>query len=135
MEINVAISDGKIDRAMILQLIEDFNDLHERLYTFADRAAAVELVNFRITAIGTMDKVSLSEVEQSDSKPEICASRLVHFGGDDFEQTSVYRREKLLASQRITGPAIIDQLDTTTVLFPGQGAVVDGYGCLVITEF
>jgi N-methylhydantoinase A len=108
--------------------------LHERLYTFADRTAAVEIVNFRITATGVMEKVSLPELIGSDEASEISGGRLVHFGSSSFEDTPVYRRESLLAGQSIRGPAIVDQLDATTVLLPGQTAAVSSHGSLLITE-
>ena len=134
VEITVDVADGEVDQAMIERLIEDFHDLHERLYTFADRAAAVEIINFRITATGIMEKVSLPELARSDAAPEASGQRPVHFGGDGFEATPVFRRESLLAGQCIQGPAIVDQFDATTVLLPGQIAAVDGHGSLLISE-
>jgi N-methylhydantoinase A len=46
----------------------------------------------------------------------------------------VYRREALLAEQEIRGPAIVDQLDSTTVILPGQSALTDRWGNLIVTE-
>jgi N-methylhydantoinase A len=134
VEITVDVTDSAFDETALTRLIEDFHALHERLYTFADRAAAVELINFRITATGIMDKVSLPELAHSDSAPEVFDRRSVHFGDDGYRDAPVYRRESLLAGQCIQGPAIIDQLDTTTVLMPDQIAVVDRHGSLLITE-
>jgi N-methylhydantoinase A len=134
VEITVDVAEGDINQAAIARLIEDFHDLHERLYTFADRTAAVEIVNFRITATGVMEKVSLPELIGSDEASEISGGRLVHFGSSSFEDTPVYRRESLHAGQSIRGPAIVDQLDATTVLLPGQTAAVSSHGSLLITE-
>ncbi len=55
-------------------------------------------------------------------------------GGDSFVATPTYRRENLRAGHRIDGSAIVDQLDATTVIFPGQQAAVDRHGNLIITE-
>jgi N-methylhydantoinase A len=134
VEITVDVADGAVDAALITRLVQDFHELHEQLYTFADHAAAVEIINFRIAATGVMDKVSLPELERSDAAPEISERRSVHFGGGGFEDTPVYRRESLLAGQRLLGPAIVDQLDTTTVLLAKQIALVDTHGSLLITE-
>ncbi len=134
VEITVDMAMAEITEAAIKRLIEDFHDLHERLYTFADHGAAVEIINFRVTATGVMDKVSLPLLERSDAAPVASERRSVHFGGGGFEDTPVYRREDLLAGQRFQGPAIVDQLDTTTVLLPGQIAAVDDHGSLLITE-
>jgi N-methylhydantoinase A len=47
--------------------------------------------------------------------------------------TPVYDRTLLCPGHKINGPAIIDQLDSTTVLHPGQNAIVDDYSNLIIT--
>ena len=48
--------------------------------------------------------------------------------------TPIYRREALLADHVIHGPAIVDQLDSTTVILPGQSARTDRFGNLIVTE-
>jgi N-methylhydantoinase A len=50
----------------------------------------------------------------------------------DFVTTPVYRRERLQAGHRLEGPAIVEQMDSTTVLLPGQWAAVDAQGNLLI---
>jgi N-methylhydantoinase A len=54
--------------------------------------------------------------------------------GLEKQQVPVWRRERLLAGHRISGPAIIDQLDTTTVLFAGQHGEIDSWGNILISE-
>ena len=49
-----------------------------------------------------------------------------------FVTTPVYRRERLLAGHVLAGPAIVEQMDSTTVVLPGQAAVVDEHANLVI---
>jgi N-methylhydantoinase A len=50
------------------------------------------------------------------------------------QRVPVWRRERLLAGHRISGPAIIDQLDTTTVLFASQHGEIDRWGNILISE-
>ena len=50
----------------------------------------------------------------------------------DFQTTPVYRRERLLAGHRLPGPAIVEQMDSTTVILGGQAARVDDRANLVI---
>jgi N-methylhydantoinase A len=50
-----------------------------------------------------------------------------------FVPTPIYRRERLLAGHRLAGPAVVEQMDSTTVILPGQSADVDEQGNLLIT--
>ena len=49
-----------------------------------------------------------------------------------FTRTPVYRRERLLAGHTLTGPAVVEQMDSTTIVLPGQQATVDAHGNLLI---
>ena len=64
--------------------------------------------------------------------PAPVQTRPVYFSGQGFRDTPVYARHALQATHVVPGPAIVEQLDTTTVIFPGQEAVVDLYGNLLI---
>ncbi len=134
VEITVPFETERVDRASIDGLVDAFHTLHERLYTFADREARVELVNFRVTATGVMDKVALPEPPRGEGTPAASGERRVHMGRAGFETVPVYRREELRAGQQVDGPAIIDQLDTTSVILAGQRAEVEAYGSLIVTE-
>ncbi len=135
VEITVGFPGEAVDAAAVARLVEDFHALHERLYTFADRTAPVEIVNLRVTATGVMDKFEMTALEAvADGTPAPPAGeRRVHLGGG-FATVPVYRREALLAGHVVVGPAIVDQLDTTTVVLAGQTAVTDRYGSLSITD-
>ncbi len=136
VEITVDWPGDTVDGESVARLIADFHAKHERLYTFADRDAAVEIVNLNVAATGAMDKVTLPELETAaiGTTPVPAGERSVNFESDAFVSTPTYRREALLTNHKIMGPAIVDQLDATTVLFPGQQAVVDRLGNLIITE-
>ena len=115
------------------QLIEQFHLLHEQLYTFCDRQAEVEIVNLRVKAIGVVDKFDLSLLNQSNgTQPKSAGERNLYFSNRGFKSTPVYNRDDLLAGHELKGPAIIDQLDTTTVIFPGDMASVDQLGSISI---
>ncbi|MDK2986791.1 MAG: N-methylhydantoinase, partial [Clostridia bacterium] len=68
----------------------------------------------------------------TSTKPEAITSRKVYFN-DGFVETAIYNRDNLLPGQQVTGPAIIEQLDSTTVVFPGQTARVDAFNNIVIS--
>ena len=126
---------GPITEKALAALIADFHALHERLYTFSEPAAPVEIVNQRVEATGLTDRFALPELSAlSTESPEPSGVRPACLDGDTLRPTPTYRRETLLADHMIEGPAIVDQLDSTTVLLPGQTALTDRYGNLLISE-
>ena len=134
VELNVPCGGPVTDEALAA-LIADFHALHERLYTFSEPDAPVEIVNQRVAATGLMDKIALPELPAARSeRPEPAGERLACLEGGRLAPAPTYRREALLAGHRIEGPAIVDQLDSTTVLLPGQTALADRHGNLQVSE-
>ena len=135
VELTVPFPAGKATDATLSQLVADFHALHERLYTFADPDAPVEIVNLRIEAIGATGQITMAEIGAASSgRTEPAGERPASLDGDAPRPVPIYRREALLAGHVVEGPAIIDQLDSTTVILPGQSAVTDRYGNMIIAE-
>ena len=136
VEISVDWAGDTVDAQSVSALVEAFHDKHERLYTFADRDAPVEIINLNISATGNMDRVTLPDLDIAEpgAAPAPTGERQVNFEGEVFVPTPTFRRETLCAGHSIYGPAIVDQLDSTTVVFPGQHATVDRQGNLIIEE-
>ncbi len=136
VELTVPIADAAMTASTAARLVSDFHAFHDRLYTFSDPAAPVEIVNLRVEATGLMDKIVLPEISASapGSSPEPDHERLASLDPGPLCATPVYRREALLADHVIQGPAIVDQLDSTTVILPGQSARTDRFGNLVVTD-
>ena len=133
-ELTVPLDGEKLTTEAVDGLVARFHQQHEQTYTFCDRAAAVEIVNLRMSATGLVDKVSLPTIEavaQGTAAVPV-GHRRAAFDDLGWVETPVHRRLDLRAGHAIEGPAIIDQLDTTTVIFPGQHALVDPYGNLVV---
>ena len=136
VEITVEFPDGPVDGACVAELVERFHALHERLYTFSDREAAVEMVNFRVAATGRMERLELPRLPSiapgTPAPPS--GRRPADLDGRGIAPAAIHRRDDLLAGHVVSGPAIVDQLDSTTLVGPGQSAEVDTYGNLVVTE-
>ena len=136
VEITVEFPAGPVDGACVAELVERFHALHERLYTFCDREAAVEIVNFRVAATGRMERLELPRlpsVEPGTPAPP-SGRRPADLDGRGIAPVATHRRDDLLAGHVVSGPAIVDQLDSTTLVGPGRSAKVDPYGNLVVTE-
>ncbi|MCZ6647165.1 MAG: hydantoinase/oxoprolinase family protein [SAR324 cluster bacterium] len=134
-ELTIELPPGELGAHSIEELTDAFHARHEQLYTFANRETPVEIVNLRIKAVGLVDKLELRRIAEArdGAAPEPALTRPVHFTEQGFVETPVYERGSLLAGQVFAGPAVVDQLDTTTLIFPGQRATVDAYGNLILS--
>ncbi len=113
-----------------------YHDRHQEVYGFCDRSGSTMFVNLRLTAIGKIERPRLRELpEASDSADRALKGRrkVCFSGAAGMLDCDLYDREKLLFGDRFGGPAIIEQMDTTTVVPPGAAVAVDRYGNLKIT--
>ncbi|MBV9757864.1 MAG: hydantoinase/oxoprolinase family protein [Alphaproteobacteria bacterium] len=112
----------------IADLIAAFHAQHEREYNFRRDEAPVDLYRLNLRAIGVVPKAALREHGGGGGKmPAPVERRSAWFEGREAAATPVYRREDLPAGARFGGPAIIQQLDTTTVVPPDTAAAVDPF--------
>jgi hypothetical protein len=94
---------------------------HERAYGFHNPADRIEIVNFRLIAVGKLRQPASRPGEPRQSgKAEPASRRKVWFEADKAEDTPVYDRATLMPGDMIAGPAVIEQLDSTTLLFSGR---------------
>jgi N-methylhydantoinase A len=106
---------------------------HERAYGFHNPADPVEIVNFRLIAVGRLRQPAARPGERRKGPPpRPIDSRPIWFSPAQAEPTPVYDRAALRPGDAISGPAVIEQLDSTTLLFPGDRAVVDPYLNLLV---
>ncbi len=115
------------------QLHTAFCAAHETAYGYASPEDAVEIVNIRLSATARLHKEERrSTSETTDAAPVPRGHRAVHFDADTAIAANVYARSDLQSGQTIDGPAIIEQLDATTPIHPGDSAQVTLDGHLVI---
>jgi N-methylhydantoinase A len=128
---------GDIDGKTGAVMTDAFHDRHETVYGFCNRAEPTQFVNLRVTAIGQVDRPRLRELKIGGAGVDeraLKGRRAVYFGeAGGMVDCPLYDREKLLLDDAIEGPAIIEQMDTTTVIPPGATVKVDRFGNLVIS--
>ncbi len=114
----------------------DFFKEHERAYGYAESSEPIEIVNLRLRASGEIPKPRPRAIERRQSgEPPVQDTREVFFtetGGQAL--SNVYNRYELKSGDRITGPAIVEELDSTTVIHPGWSASADEFGNLFIEK-
>ena len=134
-ELPISLPDGPVTPASLDHLAEGFAEAHRRMYGFVAEGEAVQLVTFRIEAAGLVRKARFQPQTEAgpDASAAITGRRdmwLPEAGG--FVSCPVYDRERLQAGNRIAGPAIVEQMDTTTIVLPGMVAVVEPYMNLIL---
>ena len=120
------------DRQAIKKL---FDHIHHTRYGTSAPGERAEIASLRTSVTGRLTKPSFEEIGRGGPHPPHAArhgSRPVWFGSTSAE-TPVYDRESLQSGNRISGPALIEEHASTTVLFPGDELSVDSGGNLVIT--
>jgi N-methylhydantoinase A len=111
-----------------------FDDDHMQRYGTSAPNERAEIVSLRVTVSGLMRKPPQEKIKRGTAAPPKAAfagKRKASFAGK-FRDTPTYRRADLLAGNRISGPALIEEHASTTVLMPGDRMTVDAWGNLVI---
>ena len=129
-ELPVAVRQDGIGSIPLLKdaesIVSKFNSVHEQFYGFSNDSEAVEVVNVRLTACGRLDVIESSQENGAgNGSPESIEIRPVWFSDDEPVETPVYDRVTLREGISMTGPAIIEQLDSTTIVYPGDSITVD----------
>ena len=116
-------------------LRERFTETYLRLYSYSSEDE-VQIVNFGLSAIGRISKPRIEREDYvgEDSSSAIMGERMVLLEDGSRENYMLYDREKLHCGNVINGPAIVEQMDSTTIILNNQKAVVDEYFNMIITR-
>lgn len=120
------------------RVVTDFHELHQRTYGHVSLEEAIELVTLRLSAFGTLSTSKTELIEVGGPVPRkdaLVGRRSVRLPGSGRRaRVDVFRRDFLRARNRIDGPAIVEEMDSTTLILPRQYAKVDGFGHIWINE-
>jgi N-methylhydantoinase A len=112
--------------------VTDFKRRHRQEYGYDIDGREVEIVNCRVRAIGTIHKQAAS-FEPDTSVDARTGSRRVYFGErEGWLDAPVYRRNRLAVGTKLRGPAILEEMSSTTIVHPDQHIKVDDTGNLII---
>jgi N-methylhydantoinase A len=134
-ELSVPVPEGALGPQTLSALSEGFAEAHRRMYGFVAEGEPVQLVTFRVEATGQVRKAEFRPKPLSGPDPAAALDGqreawLPEAGGR--VSVPVYARDRLLPGNRIAGPAIVEQMDSTTVVLPGMAAGVDAYDNLIL---
>ena len=132
--LTVNLGDETITKESIVRAVRDFHGMHEAYYGYKVEGESVEIVNLRLRGLGYVTKPALRMIQQgtADSHHALLGTRKAYLDSSSSVEVGVYARDRLLARNVIQGPAIIEQLDSTTLVPSGWVATVEPYGNLII---
>lgn len=119
------------DHAQLAATYEAFHQMHEATYGYRIPGAVVELISFKVTAIGVIPKPRLATVQTVS--PEAPRERPVYFAGHGFVPCRLMRRAALPIDEALTGPLIVEEAGSTTLVEPGMQIVRNAYDVLILT--
>jgi N-methylhydantoinase A/oxoprolinase/acetone carboxylase beta subunit len=133
-ELRVPAPSGAIDEAWAGAVRDAFEERHEREYFGRFAELSVQVVNVRVTGIGRMPDIRWPRLEAGGPPAGSLAHEAVFAGPDGPRRlpTRVVQRADLAAGAELAGPAIVEQVDSTTVVPPGTTARVDATGNVVL---
>lgn len=132
-EIPIQIDMTELHARGLTLLRETFDQIHEQTYGFR-MDIELEIVNVRSVAVGKVKSPALPESPsggEDASHAIVDAQHKAYFDGE-FVTSPLYDRNLLQPNNRVYGPAIVVQKDSTTLVLPGYVALVDTYTNLII---
>jgi N-methylhydantoinase A len=112
-----------------------FDEAHDLRYSHSAPNEPADIVSLRVSAIGRLAKPAFPTILAGAAAPAADAergARSVFFEGYGAMTAKVFDRAKLLAGNTIQGPAIVEEIASTTVVEPGDTVTVNRYGHLVM---
>ncbi|HVV11455.1 hydantoinase/oxoprolinase family protein [Amycolatopsis sp.] len=136
-ELAVDVAGEEFDEAGLVGLTKTFEAAHEQMYGYSAAGEGIEVVTFRVQAIASVPHVELSTVDVPEDGADVSRALAGHRDvylspSTGFRPCAIYRRALLRPGDRIAGPAIVEQMDTTTIVMPGDTCSVDSYANLII---
>src|SRR5712691_11699224 len=132
-ELNVPVPGGPLAAAALGRLRASFDEIYAARYGYANPREPVEVVTWKLSAVGGAPRVALAKQQPRSGEGTRKGVRRAYFPGvPGYLECPIYDRQALPAGVTLTGPAIVEERASTTVLPPGVEAVVDEYASLLV---
>jgi N-methylhydantoinase A len=132
-EVNVEVTMEELDRGDFESMAGKFHPEHNRLYGYSleEEGTPIELINLRLSSIGKTAKPKFREEEydREDPSKAFKKKRKVYLPQKKaFDEVPVYDGHKLRYGNKVKGPAVIEQVNTTTFVTPEYNVLCDRFG-------
>lgn len=130
-ELTVAVPDDDVDEATLDSVTEAFHEKHARLYGHAMRGEPIEAVTLRVD--GNVSTAPLEDVLIRSDEDAHRGERDVYFAESGYLSTDIYDRNALGPGETVTGPAILEENGSTSIIPPDTDAEVSEYGSVIVS--
>jgi N-methylhydantoinase A/oxoprolinase/acetone carboxylase beta subunit len=134
-EIAVEVPGGDLGPADVETLESAFHETYERTYGYSDPDEDVEGITWKVTVRSPTESLSMQTADEGTARASDArkGTREAYFDATDgFTETAIYDRDALGPGAALDGPAVVEEVNSTTVVPPGDTLTVDDYGNLVI---
>jgi len=135
-EITLPFVAENFDHARIGKLAGNFHQMHETFFGYSEPQKRIEIMNLGIAAIGKMPKPEIKSepLGPENARDSIKGRRSIYMGlKEGYSEVDIYAGEKLKPGNRIKGPAVIEEVNTTVLLGPNQSLFVDGWKNYIVS--
>jgi N-methylhydantoinase A len=132
-ELLVAVPTRPADLATLEKITDDFHDRHLRTYGHNNRDEPVEIVSVRLAAIGASPSVPIRDEVAPARTDAVKSRRQVWFRATGTVEATIYERKRMPSDLEVTGPAVIESLESTILVPPGWRAKMDKDGFVLLT--
>lgn len=129
--VEVAVPFEDINDNNVKDIVQNFHDSHERLYTYTLPDNGTEIVNIKVKVLGKIDKPNISE-EKIEKGEKHLGRRSVFFEKEGWIEVNVFAKEYLTVDDKVEGPAIVEEKSSSTVIHRGDVLTKDRYGNMII---
>ncbi len=129
-ELQIALPENRLNEKVLRSIINQFHQEHLKNYGYYDEEQPIELISYRVNAIGRTPKPKIPkyEINKLSPSPAPESNRQVYFNATKgFIDCPVYLRDDLFAGHKIIGPAVVEQMDTTIFIDFDWKAEIDEY--------
>ena len=130
-EVETELDAAAIEAGDVDAFADAFHDAHQRLYYHSERGAPVQIINLRLVAVGRTPKPGFAPETEREGRAEP-ERRISVYAGGGHREVSLFLRHRLEPGDRIEGPAVVAQEDTTLCVADGFTGRVDGYRNLLL---
>lgn len=116
------------------EIVSRFEVEHEKAYSFKIENCPAEIVNLHLISFGRVEKAEIAKLPKSQLSVEetVKETRKVLFEGKGFLDTKIYLRDKMGPGMKVEGPAIIEEVSSACLIYPGMTAEIDDYSNVII---
>jgi N-methylhydantoinase A len=135
-ELSIPLPEGELDERSLDSLLDAFHEAHDQAYGFAASDEPIQFVTLRLEATGATPTQEVATIASGGTAGDALVGQrhayLPENGG--WGDIPLYDRARLTAGVEMFGPAVVEQMDSTTLILPGQRAEVDRFGNLIVIE-